>query len=465
MNRNRNGHGGGPGPGEGSGAELLINTAEYFLRNRNLDGCRKYAVQAQESNPNAAAQILAVVDVLAAATTRFNNNNNNRPDWYSILGVKRYSEDLQLLRNQYKKLILLLNPNKNNSPFALEAFDLVRHAWTLLSNPLKKNQFDNELRMFFESQTKTKQPLDKMKKQKTKTKTESSSNSTSMEGGQCGSDSDTFWTVCPYCYYVYEYVRVYEDCCLRCQNHTCMRAFHAVAIRSPPPPAVVRNGEYWCLGFNPIGFQNGGGDKGKGFSSWMPFAPMFTATPHEEEEEVVVVNKNSVPPQGGNESNIGNNSDNSSDDELLGKTEENASGKNLQTEQVKKGVESFDGCTRKTFHHREVPSPGPSPSPSPSPSVAKPVMKRKKSVARNTKKIMGKGTRIKKDETIPEHVEGSDWDTDDASKDYEDFGSGIAEGMETLGSSRGQSGTGMDGLQFFDGEDDDIFVGLQDGFF
>lgn len=174
---------------------------------------------------------------------------------------------------------------------------------------------------------------------------------------------------------------------------------------------------------------------------------------------MVVDNKNSVSPQGGNESNIGNNSDNSSDDELMGKTEENASGKNLQTEQVKKGVESFDGCTRKTYHHREVPSP------SPSPSVAKPVMKRKKSVARNTKKIMGKGTRIKKDETIPEHVEGPDWDTDDASKDYEDFGSGIAGGMETLGSSRGQSGTGMDGLQFFDGEDDDIFVGLQDGFF
>lgn len=52
---------------------------------------------------------------------------------------------------------------------------------------------------------------------------------------------ETFWTICPYCYYIYEYKIEYFDCCLRCQN--CERAFHAVAIDGPLPQTTLVEGK------------------------------------------------------------------------------------------------------------------------------------------------------------------------------------------------------------------------------
>ncbi|KAL6993205.1 hypothetical protein U1Q18_011322 [Sarracenia purpurea var. burkii] len=396
-----NGRGGRP-PGE----EHLLKASEYFLGHRNLDGCRKYALQAQESNPSnataaAVAQILAIVDVLAAtAETRL----NNRPDWYAILGAKRYSEDSQFIRNRFRDLILLLNPNKNKFAFADEAFELVRRAWAVLSNPSKKTQFDNDLRTF-ESETKADNNI---------------GSAEAMEEGQCAFGNDTFWTVCPYCYYVYEYTRVYEECCLRCQNQNCGRGFHAVAISSPPPPAVVMNGHYWCSGFYPGGFEGGGGKK---ISSWMPFTPMFMGTP--QAEDVNGSKRESFV-------EIYDGSDNSIGDEIKSKSKEtlvDANGKKMQFQTVevrKEDDELIHGCATNT-EEIEIPNP----------SALRGVMKRKKSVAKNTKKMMGKGTRIMTDEP----------------------GRGHAEGMEM-----GNEGDSvMGGFQFFEG-DDDIFVVLQDGF-
>lgn len=87
--------------------------------------------------------------------------------------------------------------------------------------------------------------------------------------------STTFWTACPYCYNMYEYPRVYEDCSLRCQN--CQRAFHGAKI--VPPSPVVEGGEsyFCCWGFFPLGVSMSGLEKEKGgVPNWTPFSPMFT---------------------------------------------------------------------------------------------------------------------------------------------------------------------------------------------
>ncbi|XVF67277.1 hypothetical protein PTKIN_Ptkin10aG0107800 [Pterospermum kingtungense] len=84
-------------------------------------------------------------------------------------------------------------------------------------------------------------------------------------------EGPTFWTACPYCYVLYEYPKVYEDCTLRCQAEDCRRAYHAVVIPSPP---VSGKGTYFCCwGYFPLGFsgKNMGGD----FPSWSPISPMF----------------------------------------------------------------------------------------------------------------------------------------------------------------------------------------------
>ncbi|KAK8556720.1 hypothetical protein V6N13_064731 [Hibiscus sabdariffa] len=73
-------------------------------------------------------------------------------------------------------------------------------------------------------------------------------------------ETGTFWTVCPYCYHMYEYESKYEDCCLLCQH--CSRGFHGLAVEAPPE-SFLSNGNagqyYFGYGFFPLGYS---GDKG-----------------------------------------------------------------------------------------------------------------------------------------------------------------------------------------------------------
>ncbi|KAE8687717.1 Chaperone DnaJ-domain superfamily protein, putative isoform 1 [Hibiscus syriacus] len=68
------------------------------------------------------------------------------------------------------------------------------------------------------------------------------------------SDGLTFWTACPYCYVLYEYLKLYEDCTLKCQTKNCRRAFHAVVIPSPP---VNGKDTFQLLGVFPIRILEG----------------------------------------------------------------------------------------------------------------------------------------------------------------------------------------------------------------
>ncbi|KAL3843788.1 hypothetical protein ACJIZ3_001191 [Penstemon smallii] len=88
----------------------------------------------------------------------------------------------------------------------------------------------------------------------------------------------TFWTACPYCYYMYEYPSMYVDCSLRCQNCKC--AFQGVVIPSPPPIVSGQEEYFCCWGFLPLGFSMENWEKNKGAASaWTPFSPMFS-NPH-----------------------------------------------------------------------------------------------------------------------------------------------------------------------------------------
>ncbi|XVE83070.1 hypothetical protein DITRI_Ditri16bG0057300 [Diplodiscus trichospermus] len=73
----------------------------------------------------------------------------------------------------------------------------------------------------------------------------------------------TFWTVCPYCYCMYEYEKKYEECCLLCQN--CRKGFHGLPVVAPPERLLVDGkGEYYSgYGFFPLGYSGNSflGDK------------------------------------------------------------------------------------------------------------------------------------------------------------------------------------------------------------
>ncbi|CAK7339627.1 unnamed protein product [Dovyalis caffra] len=69
---------------------------------------------------------------------------------------------------------------------------------------------------------------------------------------------ESFWTVCPYCYYMYEYEGLYEDCCLRCQNQNCNRAFHGVSMPQPSADMLVQGKDQYYF-FSPTTMHMGMG--------------------------------------------------------------------------------------------------------------------------------------------------------------------------------------------------------------
>ncbi|XP_061350073.1 J protein JJJ2 [Gastrolobium bilobum] len=251
-------------------AERLLGVAEKLLQNRDLIGSREFAILAQETEPllEGSDQILAIVDVLIAAEKRVNNH----PDWYSILQVDRRSEDIDFIKKQYRRLALLLHPDKSRFYLADHAFKLVADAWNVLSDPLKKSHYDKELFSFFtrvDLSVPSWVQQDKLPVRRTGPGLGSGPNlgfdprnrGSAGVRDEISSDENsrrrtaTFWTACPYCYRLYEYPTFYESCCLKCQN--CDRSFHGVAVPSLPPLVQGQEAYYCCWGFFPMGFVIG----------------------------------------------------------------------------------------------------------------------------------------------------------------------------------------------------------------
>lgn len=276
-------------------AERWLAIAEKLLATRDLHGCKTFAVRARDSDPRQlrfSEQILAVADTLIAGETRINNQH----DWYAILQLSRNTQDPELVAAQYRRLALLLNPSQNRLPFADHAFRLVADAWSVLSNEGKKALYDDELSLLkLDPIADLSHPGRRAVRKSPRSKVEvgemPSSESARMSRTTeppTHSVGTCFWTACPYCYNLYEYPTVYEDCVLRCQN--CQRAFHAVRIASPPAVGDGKNGYFCCWGFFPLGFSMNHHEDAKtagGRSNWVPFSPMFACPLQNEAQRIV----------------------------------------------------------------------------------------------------------------------------------------------------------------------------------
>ncbi|PPD97969.1 hypothetical protein GOBAR_DD05042 [Gossypium barbadense] len=100
------------------------------------------------------------------------------------------------------------------------------------------------------------------------------------------SEEPTFWTACPYCYTLCEYLKLYEDCTLRCQTKNCRRAFHAVVI--PPPPMNGKDTYICSWGFFPIGLSRNGN-----FPNWSPISTVFACPDNKNAGKQMNTNKSS----------------------------------------------------------------------------------------------------------------------------------------------------------------------------
>ncbi|RLM54739.1 hypothetical protein C2845_PM10G11210 [Panicum miliaceum] len=124
-------------------AQRAMAFAEQCFLAGDIAGARRCAQYALDTAPGlpGAEQALVAYDVHAAAAAR--GGSSTAPDWYAVLGLP-HPQRLQLpdvldavtrdaIKAQYRRLCLLVHPDKNLSAAADGAFKLVQVAYDALS--------------------------------------------------------------------------------------------------------------------------------------------------------------------------------------------------------------------------------------------------------------------------------------------------------------------------------------------
>ncbi|XAR55273.1 hypothetical protein NMG60_11035304 [Bertholletia excelsa] len=195
--------------------------AEKRFALKDFAGARNCALKAQMLFPEleGISQMVATFEVYIASEIRV----NGEIDFYSILGLEPSAERAKLKR-QYKKMAVLLHPDKNKTVGADGAFKLVSEAWTVLSDKKKRSSYDSRRNTQVYSGV-----------YQTNSSSFHSSGITALNNCLNSSVShglDTFWTVCTSCQVQYEYLRKYLNKRLSCKN--CRGIFIAVEIKTAP---------------------------------------------------------------------------------------------------------------------------------------------------------------------------------------------------------------------------------------
>ncbi|KAL1561011.1 hypothetical protein AAHA92_03764 [Salvia divinorum] len=185
--------------------------AEKQFLERDFIGARNYALKAQKLCPEleGISQMVTTFGVYFASEAKA----NGELDFYSILGLDP-SADKSKVKKQYKKMAVLLHPDKNRTVGGDGAFRLISEAWTLLSDTVKRSSYDQRRNLF------------------------AGYNAGAGAYDNCSkfpaslSRLDTFWTVCTSCHVRYEYLRKYVNKRLSCKN--CRGVFKAVETGLAP---------------------------------------------------------------------------------------------------------------------------------------------------------------------------------------------------------------------------------------
>ncbi|CAN6195356.1 unnamed protein product [Urochloa humidicola] len=118
-------------------------------------GCARYALCIAPDLPGA-AQVLVAYDVHAAA--RGPAGPDGAPDWHAVLGLRlpaagaRAAMVHDSLKQQHRRLCLLVHPDKNPSAAADGAFKLVQAAYDALSAAADRQAWEEEqVRLFWQA--------------------------------------------------------------------------------------------------------------------------------------------------------------------------------------------------------------------------------------------------------------------------------------------------------------------------
>ncbi|CAN4108661.1 unnamed protein product [Withania somnifera] len=201
--------------------------AEKKMLNNDFEGAKMFAAKAEQLYPQLEniSQLLAVCNVHCSAQ---NYRVGSERDWYGILQLDRLSDEVTI-KKQYRKLALMLHPDKNKLPGAEAAFKLI-------------SLYDNKFRVISGLGV-AKQPPHLINRNSFVKQNNSQngfnaqfSNLNHHKYTQPASSAmpETFWTQCPSCQIRYQYYSTYVNSVLRCQK--CSKTFTAYNLGSQGAP-------------------------------------------------------------------------------------------------------------------------------------------------------------------------------------------------------------------------------------
>ncbi|KAK4790767.1 hypothetical protein SAY86_031180 [Trapa natans] len=242
--------------------------AEKKFMAKDLAGAYKFALKAQSLYPvlEGVSQMLAVLKVYVSSENKIHGES----DWYGVLGVSPM-DDEETIRKQFRKLALMLHPDKNKSMGADGAFKTISEAWSVLSDKAKRGIYDQKRRakIFhgvsaatagppahssangFNNFKKPTYPPTTAKVHKMNLEHTSHSRTQKLKSG-------TFWTVCHRCNTQFEYLRIYASHNLLCSN--CREPFFAEEIDPPSFSGNIQSNP-WSFSQHQAGRENQGTNK------------------------------------------------------------------------------------------------------------------------------------------------------------------------------------------------------------
>ncbi|PIA61692.1 hypothetical protein AQUCO_00300906v1 [Aquilegia coerulea] len=219
--------------------------AEKKMENQDFEGARKTVLKAQRLFPNLdnIPQMLTICDVHCSAQSKV---VGSEMDWYGILQVELTADEASI-KKQYRKLALLLHPDKNNLVGAEAAFKLIGEAHRVLSDRLNRSAYDMKCKTLKERMKLPQQwqnsnpPAPKQPGMDNKfanfVRPTFTSFNLHQEQNQPRPDRPTFWTACTNCGMRYQYYIDILHKALRCQK--CMQTYIAseLSVQGVPPGA------------------------------------------------------------------------------------------------------------------------------------------------------------------------------------------------------------------------------------
>lgn len=227
--------------------------AEGLMQKSDFTSARKLVMKAQnmDSTLENISHMTMVCDVHCAAAKE-KMFGNNEMDWYGILQVDMNANDT-VIKKQYRKLALLLHPDKNKLPGAESAFKLIGEAQRILLDKEKRMVHDAKRKMRPAPVVPSYRPQQVPIYRAQQASVDMRNVFNGMRPENRHHHRPTFWTSCPFCGSRYEYGREHIKRQVACQS--CKKQFIAFEVSFQSVPTA--NSFYQTTSFPPQQGQKG----------------------------------------------------------------------------------------------------------------------------------------------------------------------------------------------------------------